>query len=147
MKDASRCWRFFAGRYESEAHVNEARIESACEIGAMFCIEAAMTQLGQSRRYGDVRCWLANRRHHSPGSSRPSGNVIRIKLCLSKGCREIWPFPCVSSTRTELPADTRRTSPSLVSNSTMPSSHTASTRPGGVCHLLREHRPERARSG
>jgi hypothetical protein len=44
----------------------------------------------------------------------------------------MWPFPWVSSTNTKPPAD-RRTSRSLVSNSTMPSSHTASTRPGGVC--------------
>jgi hypothetical protein len=37
--------------------------------------------------------------------------------------REMCPFPCVSSTRTAFPAERRLTSPSLVANSTWPSSH------------------------
>jgi hypothetical protein len=74
-----------------------------------------------------------NKRHQlNSGLSRPCGSVTKIRLCPSTGCRDMCPFPYVASTSTELPAETRRNSPSLVSNSTMPSSHTASTRPGGI---------------
>ena len=77
--------------------------------------------------------WPTRRYQPNSGLSRPRGSAIKITLCPSTGCREMCPFPNVSSTSTELPAETRRTSPSLVSNSTIPSSHTASTRSGGVC--------------
>src|SRR5690348_2509239 len=53
----------------------------------------------------------------------------------------MWPLPCVSSTSTEPPAGRYRTSPSLVSYSTAPSSRTVSTRsgtlvPGHLAHAL-----------
>jgi hypothetical protein len=43
------------------------------------------------------------------------------------------PLPDVSSARTTLPAGSRRTSPSLVSNSTWPDSQRTSKRCGGLC--------------
>lgn len=43
------------------------------------------------------------------------------------------PLPDVSSARTMLPAGSRRTSPSLVSNSTSPDSQRTSNRCGGLC--------------
>jgi hypothetical protein len=48
----------------------------------------------------------------------------------------MWPFPSVSSTNIEPPAETCRTSPSLVSNFMIPSSHTVSTLPGGACQPI-----------
>jgi hypothetical protein len=58
---------------------------------------------------------------------------MNIKSCPSGGCREIWPVPVVSSANTALPAPRRRTSPSLVSNSTSPVSQITSLRWRGLC--------------
>jgi hypothetical protein len=79
--------------------------------------------------------------HHQlkRGWSRPCGSVTKIKFCPSTGCREMCPFPCVSSTSTALPAETWRTCPSLVSNSTMPLATLRVLVPAGYANPLREH--------
>ena len=69
---------------------------------------------------------------------------MNMSSCPSGGCREMWPLPVVSSARTALPAATRRTSPSLVSNSTSPVSQITSLRRAGLCQPT-SHMPDGTR--
>jgi transposase len=71
-----------------------------------------------------------------------------LRRCIEEHLVAVEGLPSMrASTNIEPPAETCRTSPSLASNFTIPSSHTVSTLPGGVCQPICPCRPERARSG
>src|SRR6185312_4447003 len=86
---------------------------------------------------------LAAPGHFVPGALPPASDRAArdATVCAAAEWREMWPLPCVSTSTTPPPAGTCRTSPSLVSYSTAPSSRTVSTRsgtlvPGHLAHAL-----------